>query len=200
MLTLPTGGLTLTKYFAPDSNPGMGSLVGLYITSSPVINGTSKPKEISENLFEILLKFCTSDAFVLATPTSISYDGNEFDAAYTFLVVSTYMFVISDVKVLFPNSKGILLLDAVFNCLLMSYNWPKAGTKVLGVRDPKLICLPVILSSTTAVACGVCSFLTNISILSPFLSCDLSTSVSNSGVVLLDALYGVFIWKREAVL
>ena len=29
-------------------------------------------KEISENLFVILLKFCTSDAFVLATPTFIS--------------------------------------------------------------------------------------------------------------------------------
>ena len=71
-MSLPTGSLTLTKYLPPDSNPGIGSPLGLYTTSSPVINGTSNLKEISENLFVILLKFCTSDAFVLATPTFIS--------------------------------------------------------------------------------------------------------------------------------
>ena len=108
------------------------------------------------------------------------------------------MFDISDVKVLFPNCKSISLLDAVFNCLRISYNWPKAGTKLLGI-DPKLTCLPLILS-TIAVAWVVCSPLINISTLSPFFNCDLSTSDNNTGVDLLDELYGDFIWKREAVL
>ena len=111
---------------------------------------------------------------------------------------STYVFVISDVKVLFPNSKLMILLDAVLNCLLKSYNWPKAGIKP-AVSLSKLICLLLILS-TIAVACVVCSPLINISTLSPFFNCDLSISDSNTGVDLLDALYGVFIWKREAVL
>ena len=109
------------------------------------------------------------------------------------------MFVISDVKVLFPNSKLISLLDAVFNCLLISYSWPKAGTKVLGTIVPKLTCLPVILF-TIAVAWVVCSPLINISTLSFSFNCDLSISDSNTGVDLLDALYGTCIWKREAVL
>ena len=108
------------------------------------------------------------------------------------------MFVISDVKTSFPNCKSISLLDVVFNFLLMSYSWLEFGTKP-AVSLSKLICLSLILS-TIAVACAVCSPLIIISTSSPFFNCDLSTSDSNTGVDLLDALYGDCIWKREEVL